>query len=211
MYKLKGILPLLIVLGSSSAHAEDAPSVTASESKASSRPWYALSNVTHVGVQLDVGVPGGGGATLLFRPWWWVRFNGGLAYNYVGHGVRGGVSVVPFHGRVTPSLSIDYGRYLSGDASRFATASGPAEQALLQKAKYDFATAQVGLEFGSQRWFSFYVRGGLTYVTAGAEGSLLTAYFNEQSDGSMVQAKFGDAKLRAVLPGASVGFLIYFH
>jgi hypothetical protein len=122
------------------------------------RPWYALSDITHHGVQLDVGAPGAGGATVLFRPWWWLRFNAGLAYNYLGFGLRGGVSVAPFHWAVTPTLNLDYGHFLSGDASRLATNAGPAEKALLQNVPYDFATAQVGLEFGSQRWFSFYVR-----------------------------------------------------
>ena len=175
------------------------------------RPWYALSDVTHLGMQLDVGAPGAGGATLVFRPWWWVRFNGGLAYDYVGLGVRGGVSFVPFHWAVTPSLDLDYGHYLSGDASRFSSNGGPAEKALLRNAVYDFATAQLGLEFGSQRWFSFYVRGGFTYVSATAQGSLVTAYFNEKLNNATLQATLGDASLKAVLPCASLGFLFYVY
>ncbi len=174
------------------------------------RPWYALSDVTHIGVQLDVGAPGAGGATLLFRPWWWVRFNAGLAYDYVGFGLRGGVSVVPFHWAVTPSLNLDYGHYLSGDASRFSSSAGAAEQALLRNAVYDFATAQVGLEFGSQRWFSFYVRGGFSYISATAQGSLVSPFMTEKF-GNGYQATVGDASLKAVLPCASLGFLFYVY
>ena len=54
-------------------------------------------------------LPGGAGATLLYRPWWWLRFNGGLAYDVVGFGYRGGVSLAPGHGVVTPTLNFDAG------------------------------------------------------------------------------------------------------
>lgn len=188
------------------------PAAVSVTSPVAPAPWYALSDVTHLGFQIDAGAPGLGGASVLFRPWWWVRFNAGLAYDYVGYGLRGGVSVVPWHWAITPSLNLDYGHYLSGDASRFASAgAGPAERDLLRNATYDFATAQLGLELGSQRWFSFYLRGGLAYVTASARGSQLSAFANERSSDPTLQFTMADATARAVIPCASLGFLFYVY
>jgi len=58
------------------------------------------------------------------------------------------------------TLNLDGGRYLSGDVNKFVTVTDPNASALLSRTTYTFATAQVGLEFGSQRWFTFYLRGG---------------------------------------------------
>src|SRR2546426_7979854 len=70
---------------------------------------------TIIGLGIDGGAPGGGGLTLLVRPLWWLRFNGGLAYNVVGFGFRGGITLAPADWAVTPTLNLDAGRYLSGD------------------------------------------------------------------------------------------------
>ena len=211
-------LSLSALLAASPARAADepadgsgGPAAVAVASPVERAPWYALSDVTHLGLQIDAGAPGLGGATVLFRPWWWVRFNAGLAYDYVGYGVRGGVSFVPWHWAITPSLNLDYGHYLSGDATRFSSSAGPAERELLRNATYDFATAQIGLELGSQRWFSFYLRGGFAYVTASAKGSQLSAFANERSNDPSLQFTLADATARALIPCASLGFLFYVY
>ena len=212
-------LSLLALLAAAPARAADEAAATGSGGPATvavaapveHAPWYALSDVTHLGFQIDAGAPGLGGVTVLFRPWWWMRFNAGLAYDYVGYGVRGGVSFVPWHFVITPSLNLDYGHYLSGDASRFSSNAGPAERDLLKNATYDFATAQIGLELGSQRWFSFYVRGGFAYVTASAKGTQLSALANEKSNDPSLQFSMADASARAVIPCASLGFLFYVY
>lgn len=171
--------------------------------------WYSFSEGRHLGFQLDAGAPEGAGLSVLFRPWWWVRFNGGVAYNYIGVGMRGGVSFVPWHWAVTPSLNLDVGHYFSGDASKFVSNPTPAEQALYKQAAYDFASAQLGLEFGSQRGFSFYLRGGLVYLAASASGASVTALASDRiGDWSMT---LGEGKLRAVLPCASLGFIFYVY
>lgn len=164
---------------------------------------------TTLGLQLDAGVPDAAGVVLLYRPLWWLRLNGGLAYDYIGYGLRGGVSLVPWHWVVTPSLSLDAGRFFEGDASRLASDTTRAERDLLRHATYQFASAQVGLELGSQRWCSFYVRAGLAYVTATASGRRLTAFAQEKGSDSSMQYSLGDARLRALMPSASLGLLFY--
>ena len=168
-------------------------------------------DMTRVGMQLDLGLPGAAGATLVYRPQWWVRVDGGLAYDYVGYGARAGLKLAASKGFVTPTLGVDAGHFFTGDASELMPSDNPAEQQLLKNAVYDFVTAHLGFEIGSQRRFSFYMRGGISYVSATAKGEPLTALLDEQLSDTMLVAHVGDAKLRAVLPSASVGFNIFFH
>ena len=172
--------------------------------------------LTRFGLELDAGAPGGGGLLLLARPWWWLRFNAGLAYNVIGFGYRGGLSLSPGHWAVTPTLNFDAGHYVSGDANRFFTPSDSnpavlsAEKSLLSHATYTFASAQVGLEFGSQRRFAFYLRGGLAYLVSTASGADITALANTKISGNTTY-KVGDVKFTSVMPTVGLGFLIFVY
>lgn len=174
---------------------------------------------TYLGLGFDGGAPGGGGLTLLVRPLWWLRLNGGLAYNVAGFGYRAGITLAPCHCAVTPTLNIDAGQYLSGDFNKFVTVTDPvasvanAERALLSKATYRFATAQIGLEFGSQRRFAFYLRGGLTYFDTKLGHSEVNAILQGNSPAG-ANNTFGvpaDLKFSAIVPCASMGFNIFIY
>src|SRR5882672_3882059 len=159
------------------------------------------SDRTVIGIGIDGGAPGGAGLTLLVRPLWWLRLNGGLAYNAIGFGYRGGITLAPGQWAVTPTLNFDAGQYLSGDFTRFVTVSDPNVNVLLAKTTYTFGTAQLGLEFGSQRRFSFYLRGGITYVMSSISGSQLAAIVNGNlGSGGTTATIRGDTKLTAVAP-----------
>ena len=166
---------------------------------------------TIIGLGIDGGAPGGGGLTLLVRPLWWLRLNGGLAYNVVGFGFRGGITLAPADWAVTPTLNLDAGRYLSGDMNKFVTVSDPSERALLSRTTYTFATAQLGLEFGSQRRFSFYLRGGITYVYSRLSGADITAIAASHNGDPNNTFTVGDAKISAIAPCASLGFNIFVY
>src|SRR3989440_11575198 len=166
---------------------------------------------TIISLGIDGGAPGGGGLTLLVRPLWWLRLNGGLAYNVAGFGFRGGITLAPADWAVTPTLNLDAGRYLSGDMNKFVTVSDPSERALLSKTTYTFATAQLGLEFGSQRRFSFYLRGGITYVYSRLSGADITAIAASHNGDPNNTFTVGDAKISAIAPCASLGFNIFVY
>jgi hypothetical protein len=168
------------------------------------------SDTTIIGLGIDAGAPGGAGLTLLVRPLWWLRLNAGAAYNVGGFGFRGGITLAPGQWTVTPTLNLDAGRYLSGDVNKFVTVTDANARALLGRTTYTFATAQLGLEFGSQRWFSFYLRGGLTYVISTLSGASLTALANGNL-GAGTTATLGDAKFSALAPCASLGFNIFVY
>ena len=191
----------------------DAPAITPiTQVPMTQRPIEASGRNTLIGLGIDAGVPGGGGFTLLVRPLWWLRLNAGLAYNYFGFGYRGGLSFAPCWCAVTPTLNLDAGHYVSGDLNKVANTSDPNAKALLSHVTYTFATAQIGLEFGSQRWFNFYLRGGLTYFESGFSGTDLTALAQGKiaSDPSTTY-KAGDGKFSSVAPCVSLGFNIFVY
>ncbi len=166
---------------------------------------------TYVGIGIDGGLPGGGGALLLVRPLWWLRLNGGLAYNVAGFGYRGGITLSPGQWAVTPTLNFDAGHYVSGDATRIFNVSNPYYAAVVRDMPYTFGTAQLGLEFGSQRRFSFYLRGGITYVMGKVPGSAVGPAFTSTINNPQTTATSADVKLTSLLPCASLGFNLFIY
>jgi hypothetical protein len=177
------------------------------QSSADQDRWYSLYRGKKFGLQLDGGAPEGLGLMALFRPFWWLRANGGLAYNVMGVGIRGGLTVMPFQWAVTPTLNFDLGHYFSGDLNKFVTASNAAERAMLSSAAYDFWSAQIGLEFGSQDGFLFYLRGGIVHIGATVPGRDVAAYMS--SSGNTAVTSRGDGQFSALLPCVSLGFMYY--
>ncbi len=171
--------------------------------------WYSLYRGKKFGLQLDVGGPDGAGLMVLFRPYWWLRANGGFAYNYLGAGIRGGLTVMPIQWAVTPTLNFDLGHYFSGDLTKFVTPRNDAERALLSDSAYDFWSAQAGLEFGSQDGFLFYVRAGISHLSASPSADNVTRFLNSTTTASGQFQARRDVSFTALLPSISLGFLIY--
>ena len=169
--------------------------------------WYSLYRGKKLGLQLDAGAPDGAGLLVLFRPFRWLRVNGGLAYNYLGVGVRGGFSLVPVHWEVTPTLNFDLGHYFSGGLTKFVTPANEGERALYSDAADDYWSAQVGLEFGSQDGFAFYLRGGITHLSATTSAQNLTRYLNAAASSQYIARR--DLDFTALLPSVRLGILIY--
>jgi len=101
--------------------------------------------------------------------------------------------------------------------NKFVTINDPntayvnAMRSLLSKTTYKFATAQIGLEFGSQRRFSFYVRGGVTYFENTLSGAEITAVAQSKNPDPNNTYSFGDTKVSGILPCASLGFNIFVY
>jgi hypothetical protein len=158
---------------------------------------------------LDGGLPDLAGASLLYRPLPWLRVNAGLATNTAGVAVRAGVGVA-FYFPITPSLNLDVGHYFPADyrplAQRLGMSTDGAAALALQDIGYDFASATVGLELGSPRHFSFFVRAGLSYwsFNVGQSEAILRAALQDEG------LSADPIQLRFTSPSAKVGFLIYF-
>src|SRR5690606_36870932 len=68
-----------------------------------------------LGLQLSVGVPDGLGAGAFVRPLPWLRVDGGVAYNVLAFGIQGGVTLIPWPGRIAPTLRLGAGQYFESD------------------------------------------------------------------------------------------------
>jgi hypothetical protein len=158
-----------------------------------------------LGVQLTAGAPQGFGAAAVIRPLPWLRGSFGFAHNVLGPGIQGSLTAIPFRWSVAPSLTLEAGKFFETDVSDDFSGTFPeAFDPALQKFGYEFYSAQLGLEFGSQRSFSFFVRGGLAWVRSG-----LDDVRNYRPSGSNTTVDVSGLKLRATVPTVNLGFLLY--
>jgi len=156
-----------------------------------------------LGASVDAGVPDGMAASVALRPWQWLRIQAGGMHNTLSPGLRGGISLVPFYFWITPSLTVEAGHYFEGDATWIARrlTSNRSLDPLFRQVGYDFGNAHLGLELGSPRGVSFFLRAGISYVQMGKG-------VQQALTDPTVQA--GDVKLSGVIPSAKLGLLIYF-
>lgn len=171
----------------------------------SSRSWYSLYGGHNFGLLVDAGVPGGAGLAAMFRPWSFLRLEGGLNWNYLSFGLRGGVTVVPFEWGITPTLHFEGGHFFAGDASRFST--DPAARLVLQRVPEDYLSASLGLEFGSQQRFVFFLRTGLCWIRTEADN--LAAAINAANPSTKPAKSAANMPLLLQVPTVSVGVLLF--
>jgi hypothetical protein len=162
------------------------------------------------GLLVEGGFPEGLAASVVFRPVSEVRLWAGPAWNYVGWGVHGGVTVIPWHTGISPFLSLGGGRYFSADARFLAGSSGVPEEVepLLTNVSYDFLNARVGIEIGTRNAFAITIAAGLSYVALDAEGTTTTEV--DAGGGTTATVTFTDPRLRGTVPSANVGIQLWF-
>jgi hypothetical protein len=171
----------------------------------SEAPWPLF------GLRLDAGVPDGAVAALIYRPIPSLRASVGPTWNYLGYGFQVGAAWSPFRWAVSPTLSLDYGHYFNADASFLAKGSGGAPsdiQPLLKKVGYDYLDGQLGLEFGSQRGLTFYLRGGLAYLWTTIHGA--TESISASGQAGTTRVVMADPRVRATIPTVKLGFMYFF-
>lgn len=159
------------------------------------------------GVSLAGGFPALLNANFLVRPVPWLRLSAGPSWGVVGWGMQGGVAVAPWEGPVTPTLSVQAGTLFDTDLNRFVKVQGESVQnikPLLGNVDYRYLASELGLEFGSQRGLSFFLRLGLSVVFVKAHGTVT----NTSSDGTRVTVR--DPSLTAWMPSLSLGFQYWF-
>ena len=171
----------------------------------SDAPWPRF------GLRLEAGAPDGAVAALLFRPVPWLRLSAGPAWNYLGWGLQVGAGWTPIRWAISPTVNVDYGHYFDADATkltdRFGSDTAKIEP-LLRRVGYDYLSGQIGLEFGSQRGFAFYLRGGLSYFWTTIRGANESIANNADPGDPTVTV--ADPKIRAVIPSVKLGFQVFF-
>jgi hypothetical protein len=206
---VKTLLSLVVVLGSFTAVGETsevrAPAATVESTATADRPARESHRFA---ILVDAGVPDGFGLSLAFRPLRWVRLEVGVLENTVSPGIRGGATLIPFNFWITPTLTLEAGRYFSGNANGLAQklSHNPSlNSPLLQDFNYEYGNAHLGLELGSSR-FAVYLHGGLTYLVSTVRNVQLA--LQQNTGDASIQAKDGKVTYRG--PSAKLGFLIYF-
>jgi len=163
-----------------------------------------------LGVMLDGGFPDGIGASVLVRPIWFARFHAGGTYNFLGPGLRTGVTLVPFHFPIVPTASFEYGHAFQADAGRLASLFGrlsATEKTLLKKVGYDYLSLQVGIETGSQTGFVWFTRAGVSWVWTRARNFQQAV---QPTVPAGVTVTSTDPKIRVLTPSINTGFNLYF-
>jgi hypothetical protein len=164
-------------------------------------------NHTIVGLKLDAGGPDGLGASLLLRPLSFLRLEAGGTTDLAAPGVRAGFAIsVPWY--VSPALCVEAGHQWPGDLNKVAARFSGSDPriGLLQRFSYSYANLHAGLELGNPNWFMFTLHAGYSYFVTRTSG--LQAFIAEQDPALRVA---GEATLRAWVPSAKVGLLVYFH
>jgi hypothetical protein len=163
------------------------------------------------GVMLDAGLPDGANASLVLRPYSWLRAHGGGGTNAIGAGVRAGVTLMPFGSG--PSATLEAGHYFDGNANGLARrfAGSTFSSALLERVGYDYANAHLGLDFGSER-VTFYIHGGMSYIRAqihNFDSIVASTASDNGSNGATEISITKDPTIQAWIPSAKLGLIVY--
>lgn len=173
-----------------------APQLATSEGAQPSAPF--------IGVQVDVGVPDGAGASLVITTGRFVRLSVGGLSNGVGAGVRFGVTLMAFPSSLfRPLLGIDGGYVFAGQAAWLPQLIDDTRvRALISGLNVGFANAQVGFELGSKN-VAFTLRAGLSYVAVG----LGPQTFATGGGGTVTSSGLA---IKGFIPSARLGFIFCF-
>ncbi|HYD41919.1 MAG TPA: hypothetical protein VEB43_13910 [Anaeromyxobacter sp.] len=158
-----------------------------------------------LGLVVDAGLPGGAGLLAQARLAERLRLQAGPFWSGVGFGVKGGAVIAPFRGAVAPVVELEAGYGFRADLSFLAGRGDVPEELapVLARARYAYAAAYLGVDVGSPRGLSFFVRAGLARLVATAPGAART----DAGAGTLL---LGDATLDATVPSAKLGLQLWF-
>jgi hypothetical protein len=164
-----------------------------------------------LGLMVDAGLPDGANASLVVRPFSWLRAHGGGGYNMISKGVRVGATLLPFG--AGPSATLEVGHYFDGDANGLAQrlAGSSFASPLLERVGYDYANAHLGLDFGSRR-ATFYIHGGMSYIRAdvhNVDSVVASTASMNGGTGSTEISITKDPTVRAWFPSVKLGLIVY--
>jgi len=189
------LLASLAILAGTSAAAAPIPG----------EPGSGEALLPRLGMAIDAGLPGGAGVVLQARLLDALRIDAGPMWSGVGFGLKGGLVLAPVRAALSPSLELEGGYGFRADLSFLARSRDvPAElRPVLAHASYWYASALLGLDIGSARGTSFFVRAGVSRLEVRAPGTAKTS-----SGGGTLE--IGDSTLRATIPCAKLGVQFWF-
>ncbi|HEY0190849.1 MAG TPA: hypothetical protein VGC42_06970 [Kofleriaceae bacterium] len=186
-----------------------APAATVSAKAAPADDGMFASDRPRIGAGLDLGVPDGATVSVVYRPFRALRAHIGISHNAVSLGERAGVTLAPFAWLVSPTLSLEYGRYAEGNANpiaRIVTGDDTISSGVLDRVGYQYANAQLGLEVG-RTWFTFYLHAGVSRVTGTVHN--INSETMSSNTGTTVVSFNRDPDVRLWTASARIGFVVY--
>jgi hypothetical protein len=215
---LRNVAAALLIGVASAASAEplptpetappDAAAIRAPQLAASPAPTPPRASPSMFGLLVDGGFPNGLGLSAAVRPWQPLRADAGVTYNVVGFGVRAGATLLPFGSAVSPLLRGELGHMFESDASGLAETFGVAKSdaSLLRAVSYDYASLQLGVQFGRGERFAFVLQGGLTWFRGPVKD--FQAAFRASNPTSTV-VEVADPTVSGTVPTVTFGFLFF--
>jgi hypothetical protein len=178
---------------------------------AAAKGWDSEPALPEWGLSVDASIPAGIALDAVYRPVPFVRLWAGPAWNYAAFGFQAGAGLVLVRWAVTPVLTVEAGRYFAADISRFLDRAGgiPSEMLpLLEDVRYSYAAAHLGLEFGSQRGFSFAFRLGLARVSIKTSGT--GEVVRDEGTPDETRLVFVNPRFAGTAPSLKLGFTYWF-
>lgn len=203
VFRFSAVAALAVTLFASTVRAQEGQISDAPLEKRVEKP------LPSVGLMVGAGVPDGATASLVYRPYSWLRAEAGGSYNMISKGVRVGVSLIPFG--MGPSASLEAGHYFDGNANGIARSiagGGFQDNAVLQRIGYDFVNAQLGLDFGVRR-VVFYIHGGMSYVHANVHNVNAQIASSMSGSTSTTVTLNQDPTVRILTPSVKLGLVFY--
>jgi hypothetical protein len=168
-------------------------------------PWK-----TRFGAMMDAGAPEGLGASVLMRPWRWVRVHAGAAKNSLGFGVRGGLSFTPLELFISPTLDFEGSHYFNADYDELLTQlrGEPTTTATgIRDMGYSSVSTRLGLEFSPSRYVTLFGGVGLSWWFIRVDD--VKSFIRDAEENSDITAEPLD--LRLTSPALKLGLIVYFN
>ena len=153
------------------------------------------------GVAFEAGIPDIFGASAVARPWRWMRVSAGLGTNAASVGVRGGVTIIPLGGRISPSLTLEGGHMFRG-GSDVVRGLLSRKSYTVDELAYGYLNLHAGLEVGRPARWVFYLHAGVSYVA-------MQLYGRRTSDVNQASVTMSDPLVRSWLLSGKLGFVVY--
>jgi hypothetical protein len=158
-----------------------------------------------LGATLDAGLPDGLMGSVTVRPLTWLRASLGAGSNGISAGFRAGLTLLPLG--TGPSASLEYGRYLEGNANALSQSVLGKSSPLLDRVGYQFANAHLGVAFGLRRCV-FFIHGGVS-VGRGTIHNLDSVIPAPTGNGTTQVSVRRDPNAQAVGPSLKLGLVVY--
>ncbi|EAU62970.1 hypothetical protein STIAU_8189 [Stigmatella aurantiaca DW4/3-1] len=162
------------------------------------------------GLLLDANLPETLGWSAVFWPSQYMRLQLGGAHNGLRLGGRLAVTLLPLRTGYSPSVTFEAGHAFSGNAhalTRRLLDSSQIPGPAMDRVGYSYASVHLGFELGEPRRYTFFVRGGMSWVQLDVP--------NLESLGDLFLAKLSALEAQGgrflyATPSAKLGLILYF-